>query len=197
MIHGTPGTPAFAERYNELLALSAPAKPAKRGKAEKGTVAWVIEQYRATSKAWAKAKPATREKDERRFSYLNEHFGTAEFASFTEKNVRAIRNSLRDRTSVADAVVRMIGRLWRFTKEHIDGMDTLGPNPTREVAAIHTAHEPHKAWSDELCAAIEKHPNPRVPRAYYLLRYTGQRISDVAVMKSKQFDGTARSSCSS
>jgi integrase len=39
--------------------------------------------------------------------------------------------------------------------------------------------------------AIERHDNPAVVRAYYLLRYTGQRISDVAPMKLSQFDGTA------
>ena len=33
--------------------------------------------------------------------------------------------------------------------------------------------------------------NPHLVRAYYLLRYTGQRRSDVVKMERKHFDGTA------
>jgi integrase len=79
--------------------------------------------------------------------------------------------------------------LWRFAKECLE-MD-LGSDPTAEVSSIHTDRESHKAWPPELCAAIEAHPNAKVVRAYYLLRYTGQRRSDVARMKTSQFDGTA------
>ena len=204
-LDGAPGSAVFMKEYQRLLAQHAPA-PLKRGKSEEGTVAWVIAQYRAKSKDWAKAKPSSRAVYETRFAYLDDNFGVAEFGSFTERDVRAIRNKLADTRpqggsgamkginggpSVADAVVNMIGRLWRFAKEHIDGMDTLGANPTTEVAAIHTEHEAHKAWPSELCAMIEAHPNPKVVRAYFLLRYTGQRRSDVVRMKTSQFDGTA------
>jgi integrase len=136
-------------------------------------------------------KPKTREVYERRFLYLNQNYGPAEFASFTESGVRTIRNRLADKPSIADSTVDMINMLWRFAKEHIEGMDKLGRNPAAEVAAIHTEHEAHKAWPPELCAKIETHPNPKVVRAYFLLRYTGQRRSDVACMKAAQFDGTA------
>jgi hypothetical protein len=129
-------------------------------------VAWVIEQYRAV-------KLSSQVIYARQFTYLNDNFGTAIFASFTERNVRAIRNKLADAPSIAGKVVDMIGRLWRFAKEHLEM--NLGANPAAEVAAIHTERQPHKAWPPELCAAIEKHKNPKAVRAYYLLRYTGQR----------------------
>jgi hypothetical protein len=35
----------------------------------------------------------------------------------------------------------MVGMLWRYAKEHIDGMDRLGPNPAAEVGAIHTEQQ--------------------------------------------------------
>ncbi len=186
---GLPGSAVFMEEYKRLLALHAPAVTQPR-KAETGTLSWVIEQYKATSTRWAKAKPATRRAYERNFDYLDRHFGSAEFASFDESGVRSIRNKLRNTPSIADDVVGKIGMLWKFAKEHIDGMDRLGANPTAEVASIHTEHEAHKALPPELCGAIEKHPNPKVVRAYYLLRYTGQRRSDVVRMKASQFDGT-------
>jgi integrase len=105
---------------------------------------------------------------------------------------------LRDTPSKADDVVKMIGRLWRYAKEH-QGLDDLGSNPAAEVARIHAAEvarihkdtESHKVWPPELCTAMEAHESPQVVRAYYLLRYTGQRRIDVARMKASQFDGTA------
>jgi integrase len=188
---GMPGSAVFMDEYKRLLALHAPAKPSKHGKPEVGTLSWVIQQYKTTSARWKKLKPRTRAIYERRFLYLNQNYGVAEFASFTESGVRTIRNKLADTPSVADATVDIIGMLWRFAKEHIDGMDKLGRNPTTEVAAIHTEHKAHPAWPPDLCALVEKHCNPKVVRAYFLLRYTGQRRSDVAQMKASQFDGTA------
>jgi hypothetical protein len=66
-----------------------------------------------------------------------------------------MRNELKDRTTVADAVVGKIGMLWSFAKEHL-GMDDLGPNPTREVADLHGASKPHPAWPDDLCDRFEQ-----------------------------------------
>lgn len=126
---------------------------------------------------------------ERHFLYLRDNYGAATFHTITEPDVRAIRNELAARPSVADAIVNKIGLLWQFAKELLEMK--LGVDPTREVAAIHTETESAKAWPEELCAAIERHPNPGVVRGYYLLRYTGQRRSDVTRMKWKQFDGTA------
>jgi hypothetical protein len=63
--------------------------------------------------------------------------------SFTEKGVRAIRNKLKDTPSKVDDVVQMIGRLWRYAKEH-QGMEDLGPDPAGEVARIHKNLESHK-----------------------------------------------------
>jgi integrase len=188
-LSGIPGSAVFMDEYRKLLAQHAPAADTRRGKAEEGTVAWVIAQYKKISQKWKAAKPKTREQYERRFLYLATNFGAADFSSFTESSVREIRNRLRATPAVADDVKKMIGRLWRFAKEHLS-ME-LGPNPASEVAAIHTERKSHKAWPPELCAEIESHKDPKVVRAYYLLRYTGQRVSDVACMKGSQFDGTA------
>jgi integrase len=189
MIHGTPGSAAFMEEYNRLMGLGAPS-PTRRTSGEPGTLGWVIDKYKDPSnKAWAKIKPSTKGVYERHFLYLRDNYGAATFHTITEPDVRAIRNELAARPSVADAIVNKIGLLWQFAKEHLERK--LGVDPTREVAAIHTETESAKAWPEELCAAIERHPNPGVVRAYYLLRYTGQRRSDVTRMKWKQFDGTA------
>jgi integrase len=87
-------------------------------------------------------------------------------------------------------MVEKVGMLWGFAKEHL-GMDDLGPNPTREVASLHKGNTPHPKWPDELCRKFEHLDNRRMVRAYYLLRYTGQRRSDVVKMTPRMFDGSA------
>jgi integrase len=189
-----PSSPTFMEEYNALLAEHAPrAAIIRQGRGNaplEGTLDWVVDQYKAQSPQWAKTKPATKEIYNRRLDYLQSRYGRADLASFTEKGVRRIRNNLKDRPSVADATVDMIGRLWLFAKEHLS-MEDIGPNPAAEVATIHTEHESAPAWPEELCAKFEAIENPRLRRAYYLLRYTGQRRSDVVLMERKHFDGTA------
>ena len=179
--------------------IDAPDVLAKRQGAvrtDEGTLGWVIDNFRADDNPeWAKVKEVTREVYNRRLDWLKAHYGRAIFGSIKEHHCRAIRNKLKENPSVADATVDWIGRLWGFAKEHIDyfgkPQNRLGQNPTAEVAPIHTDHEQHKAWPPELCAAFELLDNPRLVRAYFLLRYTGQRRSDVVQMTKLRFDGSA------
>jgi integrase len=189
---GTPGSPVFSEAYDLLLAAHAPHAIVRRGRmaAQDGTLAWVIEQYKL-SDAWKKElRPSTKEVYDRHFDWLRKRCGSGDLRTLTERHVRAMRNELKDRTTVADAVVGKIGMLWRYAKEHL-GMDDLGPNPTREVADLHGASKPHPAWPDDLCEKFEQLGNRGLVRAYFLLRYTGQRRSDVVKMERKHFDGSA------
>jgi integrase len=187
-----PHSSTFSEEYNLLLAEHAPHVIVRHGRAtpsSEGTLDWVILKYK-DGDDWKRLKPATHEIYNRRLDWLRQRYGKVDLATFTERGVRRIRNKLREHPSVADAVVDMIGRLWRFAKEHLD-MDDLGPNPSSEVGSLHKTHESHPAWPEELCSAIEQYPNPRVVRAYFLLRYSGQRRSDVVRMRRTQHDGTA------
>lgn len=189
---GSPGTTVFSEAYDVLIALHAPHAGARRrrGASQEGTLVWVIERYKASA-VWTKElRPSTKEVYDRHFDWLRQRCGDGDLRTLTERHVRAMRNELKDRTTVADAVVGKIGMLWRFAKEHL-GMDDLGPNPTREVANLHGTSTPHPAWPDELCEKFEQFDNPRLVRAYFLLRYTGQRRSDVVKMERKHFDGSA------
>jgi integrase len=191
-IPGAPGTAVFAEAYDKLLTEHAPHLVLRQGRAvsaAEGTLGWVILQYKK-SDLWKVLQTSTQEVYNRRFDWLVEHYGTGDIATLTERHVRIIRNELKDRTTVADAMVDKIGMLWAFAKEHLE-MDDLGPNPSKEVASLHKASTPHPKWPEELCQRFEQLDSPRMVRAYYLLRYTGQRRSDVVKMQPKQFDGSA------
>jgi integrase len=184
----SPGTVEFTEVYGKLLAESEPDRPRRIGVPDKGTMAWVIGQYKA-SKQYQRLKPATKEVYERIFGWLRDRYGGCLLTTLREQHVRHIRNELKERPSVADHTVEKIGMLWGFAKEHLEM--NLGPNPAAEVAAIHTEHESAKAWPAELCQKFEALPHPRLVLAYDLMRYTGQRRSDIVQMTWKRFDGTA------
>lgn len=188
-----PGSKIFMAEYAECLELYGPkAGCGDRSARSDGTLGWVIARYRsADNPLWTTLSDGTKDIYNRTFDWLDEQYGRGLFSSIEERHVRRIRTELKDRPTVADRAVDKIGTLWRFAKEHIDGMDRIGANPAKEVAAIHTGHTPHPAWPPELMAAIEAHPNPRIVRAYYLLRYTGQRRSDVVTMDKARFDGSA------
>lgn len=189
-----PGSPAFAEEYDAALALHAPHLIVRRGRAvpqPTGTVEWVIRKFKSECPEWKTATDSTRQVYNRRLDWLREHYGTADFTSMTEHDVRTIRNRLKEHPSVADGVVDWIGRLWRYAKEHIAELGALGPNPANEVASLHKTHVSHPAWPQALATALENHPSPQVRRAYFLIRYTGQRRSDVVKMRDIHFDGSA------
>ena len=186
------GSKLFNDEYAECLELYGPkAAPGDRSSRSEGTLGWVIAQYRAPDNPlWTTLSEGTQYVYGRVFDWLDENYGRGLLSSLEERHVRKMRTLLKDRATFADRVVDKVGMLWNFAKEHLD-MDRLGPSPSREVASIHTGQKSHPAWPPELMTAIEKHKNPRIVRAYFLLRYTGQRRSDVVTMDKPRFDGTA------
>ena len=184
----SPGTPEFSEAYGKLLAECEPNRTRRIAAPGKGTMTWVIAQYMASDR-YQRLKPATKEVYGRIFDWLRDKCGDYLLTTLREQHVRHIRNELKDRPSVADYTVDKVGMLWGFAKEHLEM--NLGPNPAAEVASIHTEHESHKAWPAELCEKFEALPHPRLVLAYDLMRYTGQRRSDIVQMTWKRFDGKA------
>ena len=190
---GPVGSKLFNEAYAEALEQYGPkAGRVGRGNRAEGTLGWVIKKYRSPDNAlWTALASGTQVFYGRIFDWLDEHYGRAIFASIEERHCRKIRNELKSRgTTVADRTVDKIGMLWNFAKEHL-GMDDLGPSPSREVASIHPGFKSHPAWPADLCKKFEAEANPRMLRAYFLLRYSGQRRSDVVKMRKKHFDGSA------
>jgi integrase len=190
---GPIGSRLFNEAYADALEQYGPkAGRADRRNRSEGTLGWVIKQYRSPDNAlWTSLAPGTQDFYSRIFDWLDEHYGRAIFSTIEERLCSKIRNERKKTgTTVADRTVDKIGMLWNFAKEHL-GMDNLGPSPSREVASIHPGFKSHPAWPAELCKKFEAEASPRMLRAYFLLRYSGQRRSDVVKMQTKHFDGSA------
>jgi integrase len=185
------GSKIFNEHYAECLELYGPkAAPGARSGPEEGTLGYLIRQYRKKDNAaWANLTDGSKEVYNRELDWLDEHYGRGDLQSLTETHVRKIRERLKDRPSVADHTVDKIGMLWSFAKETL--AMRLGPNPAKEVKSIHLTRVSHPAWPEKLCDLFEAHEDPILQRAYFLLRYSGQRRSDVVKMERIHFDGSA------
>lgn len=186
---GEPGESVFQEAYDDAKAELLPADNAHRGPAAEGTLAWVIEQFLA-SEEFTKTAEGTQEVYRRRLDWLKANWGQGDLSTLKEKHVRQMRIALKATPTVANRIIYFVGRLWRFAKEELQ-MDSLGSSPAREVEKAKHDQKSHPAWPLALCAAFEAHAVRKLVTAYYLLRYTGQRRSDVAKMRWSQFDGSA------
>ena len=188
---GLPGTPEFQQAYDDAISEHAPGLRRKvrgKGRMAKGTLDWVIAQYKQSDK-WRDLTDSTREVYSRRLDWLSENYGGELLDAFNRKTVKRIRALpfFANKTSVADAVVDMIGALWNFADNELD-IDLTGTNPTLGIKARHEEGDAAPAWPAELCAAFESQPHERMRTFYFLARYTGQRRGDVCTMKWSDFN---------
>jgi integrase len=157
--------------------------------AGRGSVAWVIEQYKRKSEAWAEASPSTREIYDRRHHWLTKNYGSDPIASFDRELIKMIRDlpEFADKPSVADATVERLAALWDFTEEfsHLDDMKVhKGINPARNIRKMKTGEaESAPLWPLDLCRAFEGYAHRDPVTFYFLARYAGQRRSDLVKMQ--------------
>jgi integrase len=188
---GAPGSVEFSMRYDELMATVAPPKVRRLRRGDHGTLAWVIERYMAPDNpAWSDLEPTTQEVYRRRFDWLRERYGSVSLAVFTARDMRRIRDQLKDKPTVANAVVDKFGQLWRWAVEHADL--ELTDDPTLSVAALKVKGEAARAWTPELCAKFEACPHRQMVLFYFLARYTGQRRGDVCKMLWSDYSAVTR-----
>ncbi|MGD0025907.1 MAG: tyrosine-type recombinase/integrase [Xanthobacteraceae bacterium] len=189
---GHPGMREFQDAYRSALREYAPQlieARSRRGVAGRGSVAWVIEQYKLKSKQWEEASASTREIYDRRHYWLADNYGSLPIVAFDRDTVKAMRDlpEFAKKPSVADAIVERFATLWDFAEEflHLDEMrEHRGINPARNIKKLKSGEaESAPLWPLDLCKAIEAHHNRHVVTFYFLARYTGQRRSDLVGMR--------------
>lgn len=89
-------------------------------------------------------------------------------------HVRALLDGMSDRTGTANTVLGVLRALssWGRERDHFPHSLTDGVRPYAKPGG-------HRPWTSEQLAAAEKHLTGMVRRGFFLLRYTGQRGSDV------------------
>jgi len=101
--------------------------------------------------------------------------------------VKTIRNERKAQgPSVANMTIDKFGQLWNWADENcnLTGIAKLPDiNPITGVSSVDQERKAAPAWPEELCAAIEGHPNRKMVLFYFLARYSGQRRGDVCAME--------------
>ena len=196
---GQPGSHEFQNAYDAALRAHGPQPevtplPQLASGAGRGSVAWVIEQYKKKSEQWANASDSTRAIYDRRHHWLTKYYGAEPIAGFDREAVKMMRDlpEFENKPSVADATIERLATLWDFAEEflHIDDMRVhKGINPARNIRKLKTGEaESAPLWPAELCRAFEAYPHPGLVTFYYLERYAGQRRSDLVNMQWEHID---------
>jgi integrase len=181
------GTPAFQDAYQ--AAVSGSARPSS-SKAAKGSLRWLLEQYREVG-AWRILSPATRRQRENIFKHVLETAGGDPAAQVT---ARTIKQGLERRSSTPAQARNFLDAMrglfeWAASSDHVRADPTVGvkapPRPKTRGFPV---------WSEDDVTAYEaRWPVGSKERVWLdVLLYTGLRRGD-AVRLGRQHvrDGVA------
>lgn len=137
------------------------------------TVNDVIDLYVTHSK-FLKLTAGTRGMYAKPLKVLRAGFGSWEASSLRPTHIREVVEGMADIPGAANnflSVARAVSA-WGVARDHFPQSITEGVEPYEKSGG-------HKPWTDTQLAAAEEHLTGMVRRGFMLLRYTGQRGSDV------------------
>jgi integrase len=187
-----PGDPGFMAAYEGHLAyareLLASPKP-KNVAFLRGTMGWAIEQFVASDDYLGRAAN-TKAGYRRVLDELRRRYGAAMLTTLKDRNVKQIRNDLRETftASTADIGRGLLSTLWEFADERFPELG-LGANPTHGISKVHRTHKAREPWPPDVIERFDAAASNSIRLALRLLLYTGQRRSDVVRMTWAAFDG--------
>ena len=171
------GSEAFEEAYR--AALTGSPMPAARGKAHKGSIAWLIGRYEESS-AWLHLSPATRYQRGRIFAGIIERAGNEPFADVKQSTIRNGREDRKATPFMANNYLRAVKGLfaWAMEAEYISEDPAKG---VKELAVKSAGHEP---WTLADFRAYEaRWPLGTRERVWlHVLAYTGLRLGDACTV---------------
>lgn len=170
---GPYASAAFRAAYEAALA-EGPVKAT----APRGTLAWLIEAYTASSK-FRDLALATRQTQRRQFDWLREVAGDLPFARFEVRHVEALMGK-KDGPHAANTVAKRLSTLFAYA--HRLGLMTH--NPARHAERRKTRGDGYHTWTEaEIQKFLDRHPEGSKARlALLLILNTGAARQDVAVM---------------
>lgn len=130
------GSEAFEEAYR--AALTGSPLPAAKGKAHKGSIAWLIGRYEDSS-AWLHLSPATRYQRGRIFAGIIERAGEEPFADVKQSTIRNGREDRKATPFMANNYLRAVKGLfaWAVEAEYITDDPAKG---VKELAVKSAGH---------------------------------------------------------
>ena len=184
---GRPGTPEFMAAYQKAL-MGGKALNPKRAAVPLGTFNALVRDYYQSTNYLSLTRGTQRAYRGVIDRLLDdEKIGHRQVAQMTRKHVQQILQSAPRRRSAADDVLKKIRILIHFAIDNGWRSD----DPTLRVKKF--AEGEFHTWTDDEIAAYERHwpSGTRERTVFALLLYTGQRVSDVAVMSLSDVENAA------
>jgi integrase len=199
-ILGDYNSPEFSAAYDAAYA-GQPVSVGRRSRApSKGTLAWLIDQYRG-SNGWAALAVATRSQRDMFFRDMIEKSGSKDIEDIDRAAIVAGVTARKDKPNMANVFLGTVRALFDWAV----GNQILETNPCDNVKGLKApkasdddpeAEDGHITWSDEELARFEQaYPIATRERlAYSVFLYTGLRLSDAARLGKQhlQKDGTIK-----
>lgn len=172
------GSEAFWKAYNEALAGEQP----KATKAEKGTLAWAVEQYKGSA-LWAGLAPSTQRARDRILQKICKTAGHAPIRQITRADLQRGVDQRAAKPESANAFIKTM----RAVLKHAVHMGFIEANPAEKLQLLRSKGDGFHTWTLEEIAAFEaRHPvGTKARLAMDLMLYTGLRKSD-AVQVGRQ-----------
>lgn len=174
-IKAAPGTPEFATEYAVLM----------RGKAAPAavTIAKMIDAYER-SPEWAKLAGNTRKSYRRHLDYFREKIGTFDPDRIKTRNVNEMRDALADKPTDANRKIACLSALYTWGKRN----DWCKTNPAIVAGKLAPTGRARGPWPLDLIKAARAAATGRDLLLFELLLGTGQRVSDVLMMRWGDMD---------
>lgn len=167
------GSPEFDAEYQAALLGE---RPAPKGSARAGSLAWLVDRYRETP-AWTSLSMATRRQRENIFRQVIEAAGQNPFSAINAANIAAGRDRRGKTPFQARHFLDTMRGLFEWAKD----VQLVKSNPAAEVKyPLLKSGEGFPVWTEEDVAAYEAHwPLGTRQRVWIsVLLYTGLRRGD-------------------
>ena len=183
---GQPGEAAFHTVYAEKLGLlerlqnvSAPPD---------STFNWLIQRYERSAEFNALADHTQRDYS-RTLRLLETEIGDQPFRHTTRAMIKAVRDDYAATARKAHKIKQMVSRLYSWADE--EQLVPTGFNPVLGLKTLKRKGGPREivVWSDEEIDLFLNVAPLHVATAVLLALYTGQRLTDVAMMPWTDFQG--------
>jgi integrase len=179
-LRGLPGTDQFQVAYAAALAnTEIGAAPSKHNETDPKSMAWLCQHY-YHSADFCRLNPRTRRVRRLILEGLCESgAGPLPYNRLTTVSIMKWRDAKADRPEAANALIKALRQLYAFAIEYRHA----AKNPANDVRYLKGNPDGFHSWSDDEIRRFEnRHPIGSPARlALALLRYTGQRRSDVVL----------------
>lgn len=175
-IAGEYGTPEFLAAYYAAIGGKG-ATPAAPTRASKGTLRWLIDNYKRSSD-WAGVEPATRKQRDHFFQQMIKKSGDCAVEEIKREHVLKGREERKDTPAAANNYLKSARALFRWAKDaqHVDD------DPAKDVPLIKVKTKGFAPWNmDEIHAYRRRWPLGTTQRlALEIYINTGFRRGDAA-----------------